>query len=291
MKKWILTLGVSAPIVAPVAAIVSCQSNDPKDNKIQQTKDENKALSNKWNVSEDGLYFTKQDFHNGHIFPKNDHVESTAGDDELIAMPRTGRYMSLSNVVELGDKDTFYMVFDNDDQDGTTFDHFEDELFLMDTSYSSGENIDAWNTAVGNELVPSTWGKSLYTAFKNGNSLPWAGSQSNHTNKTFDAAMADLKSQVTEPIYNNIQNYYQTHNKSFMPVYQPEGLFTYTKVADNAYGITFHNKGTSMTAAGFRLKNLNDKTSVEFDTFSIGDKTEWAAYDHNHNSTFFAKKD
>lgn len=73
-------------------------------------------------------------------------------------MPTDGSYMSMTNVTEIGDNDTFYMVFDKDDSDGLTFDKFTDEFFFMDTSYSSGNDVDGFNNSLGSEVVDTKMG-------------------------------------------------------------------------------------------------------------------------------------
>lgn len=82
--------------------------------------------------------------------------------------------------------------------------------------------------------------------------------------------MIDLKTQVSADIYKDIETYYQSHSKVFVPLYQPAGLFTYKQVANNAYAITYHNKNTNITAAAIRVKPTNGAATIKFDTFSIG---------------------
>lgn len=86
--------------------------------------------------------------------------------------------------------------------------------------------------------------------------------------------MADLKTQVSDSIYKDIETYYQSHSRAFVPLYQPAGLFTYKQVADNAYAITYNHKGTNLTAFAARVKPTNGGTSLKFDTFSVGTDKE-----------------
>lgn len=301
MKKWISLLGATASIVAPVAAIVSCDENKETP-KPDETNNGTTPLTKQapsvpalttWDVAEDGIYFKKSTY-KGKIFSTvakaGQGVESTAADDELIPMPTDGSYMGMTNVVELGDKDTFYMVFDKDDTDGLTFDKFEDEFFFMDTSYSSGKDVDGFNSSLGSKVIKMSGWSQLLISFKDGHNQPWAGSQSNHSNKTFDEAMTDLKTQVSPAIYQDIETYYQSHSKVFVPLYQPAGLFTYKQVANNAYAITYNHQGTNLTAFSARVLPTNGGEKLKFDTFSVGTDKEWSAYHAHPEATYFAKK-
>lgn len=284
------TKPVDIPVVAPLAK--------PQDQITQQPP--TTPTFTTWDVAEDGIYFKKSTY-NGKIFSTVAQAgkgsESTAGDDELIPMPEHQSPIGQENAVEIGDGDTFYVAFDKDDTDGLTFDKFGEEFFFDDTSYmlSSGKGkpetaIDKFNTANGSQWVEMMGGAYILIPFKDGKTPAWVGSQSNHMNKSYDEAMADLKTQVSQDIYDAVEVYYQSHDKGFVPLYQPEGLFTYRQVANNAYAITYHHKGTRITASAMVLKPTNGNKRTNWFNFSVGDEKEWEAYHKLSWATYFAKK-
>lgn len=86
--------------------------------------------------------------------------------------------------------------------------------------------------------------------------------------------MADLKTQVSQEIYDAVDTYYQSHDRGFVPLYQPEGLFTYKQVANNVYAVTYNHKGTNLTGFGMMMKPTNGGSSQHYFTFSVGDQKE-----------------
>lgn len=327
MKKWIATIGATASIVTPVVTLVSCSesSNTPKQD---ETNDGDKAPVNQapttttkpvdtpvvasvaaqpqtpsfttWDVAEDGIYFKKSTY-KGKIFSTvakaGQEVESTAKDDELIPMPKHSSPIGQENVVEIGDGDVFYVAFDNDDTDGLTFDKFEEEFFFDDSSYMLSSKlgqpdtaIDKFNTAKGSLPIKNSGWADLLIPFKDGKSQAWVGSQSNHTDKTHDEAMADLQTQVSKDIYDAVDTYYQSHDPGFKPLFQPEGLFSSKQVANNVYAVTYNHTNTNLTAFGMVLKPTDGGKETRFFTFSVGDQKEWEFYHKIPEATYFAKK-
>lgn len=259
-----------------------------------EVQDYNTSLSKQFDIQDDGMYLIKNEydgtFWDGNKTTGSEHV----GDFRNIPFtPSTSNYND--DVVEIGDGDSIYVLYDQDDNDGMNIYNFENTVFFDDTSVMDTPAISGFNQAVGNRKITNGYGINLTTFNVAGYINTWFGSQSNHVEgRTFDESLAEIQKYYEDQpeIYQAINEYYQTASHSFYPVFQETPYFTFTKL-NYAVKIDVHfTGGAPITGAKFVM--THDQSSYQYSSpFSIGDQSEWDRYENsrsNQRYTFAARK-
>ncbi len=341
MTKYLGAFMTTLMIAAPVATVISCnttnKSNDVK-NQIEHFNDVKKKIielnsSDKELLQDvkEGLYLTSNSYKSGQLGRGDVHTWTREENKVIPVGQWSGWSGSAQNVVEFGDGDSFFVKYDNNDQDGFTPYDFERNIWLNDTSIMHNQKTDAINERLGHSLVQGSWGKvpSLRMVFddkttKTGYLPAWVGSQTNHIsqNFTFDQAVQKLmdgvsKGEITQKSFEAICNYYgilphpdssghfpddpsvkNGANKSFFPVFQGSKYFTFSRLSDRIFKVTFHNKkNTSTTAAIWKFTStiINPKTKrpekeFSYGPFSLGDEQEWSKYEKSQMKYHFSAR-
>lgn len=276
------------------------------------------------NVQEDGVYILKRDYKDGVLW--SGETLSTGGHlfNDYLPVPETQGF-GLDNSLMLGDGDSIYMLYDEDNADGLDPSSFLNNFYFSDTSISADLTKD--NEQLGNIRMGGAFGGRNYITFTEGSTpgqgklRPYLGSQNNHMTEgagyanidTFNAQILKLKETMGTQFpeqFEKICKYYGVKVENgaivddtsirnhaarvFAPVFSAVPIFTYEKVASNAYKITYHFDGVSrITAAHFILHstlNADHNSDVQISSLSLGDKQEWDSYYRHTEATYIAVK-
>lgn len=355
-NKFLIALGATATVVAPIALVVSCggESQDEKKqtttqteevktpqqptNEVKQVVSETEKHSVPWStltkatpvvhagqqanaqvdplnepfklndkvvdVQEDGIYLVKNDYKDGKIWNGKTKAAGQEAAEDVVKLGAT--QMGLVNSLMLGDGDSIYVLYDQDNNDKMTPETFNKNMYFIDTSIAS--DLVAENVKIGNPK--SGWGNMIsFIASADGHSgklNAYFGSQNNHmssgeaysTRDSFDKAILNLQKQLETTYPENLKtvlDYYgvmiqdgkvvnnpaiPNHaSLAFAPVFSATPIFTYERVAQNAYKITYHFDGDSrITAAHFEFDAADGSDGDQYGSLSLGDKQEWDAY-------------
>lgn len=311
MKKLIYVLGAAASVVAPIVAVVSCGNansstkntttgvinQDTKQNFDEDFKVDGKAFP----VKEDGIYLSKADYHDGVLWNGKSMADGEAVNDPIVKLNEGGGYTW--NSLMLGDGDSVYVLYDKDDSDKMAPNSFTSNFFFNDSSVAS--DLSAANEKIGNaphlvSMIPSADGIS-------GKNNIYFGSQSNHMtagagyvdDATFQTQILKIYDALAKNYPDNLKsildyygvmindqgqvvknpNIHDAASTAFAPVFTMDPIFTYKRVAKNAYKITYHFDGsTRITAAGFIFRGSDGSNQNEYGSLSLGDKQEWDSY-------------
>lgn len=251
------------------------------------------SLSKQYDIQEDGMFLLKNDYDG--TFWSGDKTAGTELGLDCSGIPFTPSTNNFNNdVVELGDGDSIYVLYDQDDNDGMNIYNFENTVYFDDTSVMDTPAISGFNQAAGNiRYSTDRFGINL-TSFNVGGYInTWFGSQSNHVSgRTFEQSLEEVREYYSDQpeIFNAINEYYKTASQSFYPVFQETPYFTFEKL-NYAVKIDVHfTGGAPITGAKFVIRDNDD--NYQFSSpFSIGDKNEWDHYENsNSHYTFLARK-
>lgn len=358
MKKIILLAGSVAAIVTPIVAVVSCGNKrggdgsdshsitDDNQNAAKHSKEvsdsihklfQQQAVSSQYDLSvnfkidgqeidvkEDGIYLVANDYKNGVLW--NDKTLSAGGHiaDKYVEVKETPGF-ALNHSMMLGDGDSVYLLYNNNDADGYDPSNFTNNIYFEDTSIS-GPIVDD-NVKLGNIKADSSMFASNYITFAEGVTpgqgqlRPYLGSQNNHmtegagyaSGSTFNSQILKMQETMgkTYPeLFAKICAYYGVRvangqviddtsilnhaSRLFAPVFSSQPIFTYERVAKNAYKITYHfDNNSRITAAHFVLhstKNADHRQDEQISSLTLGDKQEWDSYVGHPEATYVAIK-
>lgn len=335
MKKIIYGLGAVSAVVAPIVATVSCGNGSEKtnsssvsniDKSIKSTKVFNEPFKIDGKVvpvAEDGIYLSKADYHDGVLWNRGTASTGAPVNDEIVKLGESAGF-ALDPAVMLGDNDSVYVLYDQDNNDQMTPDTFNQNLFFNDTSIA-GAVIDE-NAKIGNikATVSGMFATSLIkfvssTDGYTGKINTYFGSQSNHMTAgagyvddvTFSSAILRLRDSLSKTYPDSLQallNYYgvmindqgqvvknpairNAASNAFAPVFSSQPIFTYERVASNAYKVTYHfNDATRITAAHFVFNKADQSAGESYGSLSLGDKQEWDSYIRHDDAKYQAIK-
>lgn len=294
MKKSYKRLSMMVPVIAitPIVALVACNENSNSetpakgsfenfDKKTLWTSNfsSNDVAKGDFEVPEDGLYLLRDSY-------KGKAWDGTNKDGHEVTENVSRIYGGLfdKSVIEFGDGDSLYVLYDKDDKDEFSPSEFNNQFYFNDSSIMDTDELRTINNTYGNTLIKTIWGDVSHVAFKDGKSTQYIGSQSNHMgNLTFEQSMDKIKTQVSSTEYSAIEKYYTHASHVFMPVMHKEGMFSYERVSERAYKITYHYDATEhnpITAATFKLFNRDKDVTLSMGTLSMGETTEWTSYEN-----------
>lgn len=229
-------------------------------------------------IEKDGLYIWKESFE-GLLWNGNLNT-GTINDNEIIPFE--------NGISQLGKNDKIYFLYNEDNNDGLEPKDIQKQLSFLDSS------------AIGSEKNAYFEGDNVEGKLKN-----WGVSQNNHMNTSFNDAMMNVKSQVNNSIFNEVAKHYgvlpnpvngifvddpqnnSSKSRAFVPVYAGEDFFSYKRIKNNAYEITFNNKNNiNLSSSSFSIKNLNDNTKKSSSLMALGNENEWRAYEHSQTMTY-----
>ncbi len=302
----------------PIAAIVSCTEKKPT------TFDDGTFGAHKtfainhydWKMvdkhakkllkdAKEGMWITKESYHSGLLGEGTKDNWQSSSKDFMPLGQWKGWSGSDQEVMEFADGDSFYVKYDNNDDDGFTPDTFLKNVWLNDTSISQDKRIIEINKALGHPISQESFGSVPRISFsfdrgsqKSGYLQSWVGSQTNHLSKTmtFNTAIKNLykhikTKDITKETFSHLADYYGVLNypnengvfedndkiinhasRAFFPVLQGTGYFTFKKISKLIFRITFNNKvNVSTTAAIWRFSPAQNPYADEDDV----DKTLW----------------
>lgn len=301
MKKIYKRLSMIASLVvlAPIATLVAC--NESKGSETPANKSfENYDKKTLWTdnfssddvakgnfeVPEDGLYLLRDSY-------KGKAWDGTNNGGHEVTENVSRIYGGLfdKSVIELGDGDSLYVLYDKDDKDEFLPSGFNNQFYFNDSSIMDTDELRTINSVYGNTLIKTTWGDVSHVAFKDGKSTQYIGSQSNHMGTTtFEQSMDKIKTQVSSEEFKAIENYYTHASHVFMPVMHKAGMFTYEHISERAYKITYHydaSEHNPITAATFKLFNKDKDVSLGMGTLSMGENTEWVSYENPSSGNIY----
>ncbi len=299
MKKIKILLGVfsTTTMFAPIATAISCgPSHESNVEKTETTKDE-------------GFFLKKSEYQNGQIgsgTKDNIKVPWKESTNTWVKINTTSSWdKNKQSVIEFEAGDAFYVKYNKDDSDGFAPMDFLKNVWMEDSSVALTPEVVANNNELGNEAKSGNdpfSGKNKIKFGPNGELNSWVGSTASP--KDAKTSIKDLynsigKNGFTKPAFDSLAKLYgfnntpeadgsfnETNNNKAsrftmaIAKMQGKGYFSYKKINERLFKITFNNPNNVPTAGvKWHFGSTKDKNKdLAIGTWALGEKT-WGKYE------------